>query len=152
MSTSRAIKPKPKRDDTLMSNWESMPERAPSIERPDKPIVARILALIGLLLFVVGGLAITSPLWRSGATILGFGWGFFFGSIGLCLILYHVFAERDFQFRRLYAFAGLGLVVAGVALRLFAFKAANMHWYLICGVPALSVGLVMLIAVIRNET
>ncbi len=152
MSTSRAIKPKPKRDDSLMSNWESMPERAPSIERPDKPIVARILAMIGLALFVVGGLAITSPLWRSGATILGFGWGFFFGSIGLCFILYHVFAERDFQFRRLYAFAGLGLVVAGVVLRLIAFKAVHMPWYLVCGVPALSVGLVMLIAVIRNET
>jgi ABC-2 type transport system permease protein len=151
MSTSRAIKPK--RDDTLMSNWESMPERAPSIERPDKPIVARILAMIGLFFFVLGGLAITYPLWRTGTAILGFGWGFFFGSIGLCLILFHAFAERDFQFRRLYAFAGLALMIAGVVLRLIAFaKAAHMNWYLICGVPALSVGLVILIAVIRNET
>jgi ABC-2 type transport system permease protein len=149
MSTSRAIKPK--RDDTLLSSWESMPERAPSVERADKPIVARILAMIGLFLFVLGGLAVTYPLWRTGTPILNFGWGFFFGSIGLCLILYHAFAERDLQFRRLYAFAALGLVVAGVVLRLIAFK-SHMDWYLKGGLPALSVGLIVLIAVIRNET
>jgi ABC-type transport system involved in multi-copper enzyme maturation permease subunit len=150
MSTSRAIKPK--RDDSLMSNWESMPERAPSIERPDKPIVARILAMIGLFLFVLGAIAVTYPLWRSGAPILGFGWGFFFGSIGLCLVLYHAFSEHDLQFRRVYAFAGLGLLLAGVVLRLVAFKPAYMQWYLIGGVPALTIGLVIVVAVIRNET
>lgn len=150
MQTSRAIKPK--RDDSLMSGWESMPERAPSALQADKPIVARILAMVGLFLFVISALSITSPLWRTGASILGFGWSFFFGSIGLCLILYHAFAERDLQFRRLYAFAGLGLLVAGVVLRLIAFKSIHMQWYLICGVPALSIGLVILIAAIRHET
>ncbi len=149
MSTSRAIKPK--RDDTLLSSWESMPERAPSVERADKPIVARILAMVGLFLFVLGGLAVTYPLWRTGTPIINFGWGFFFGSIGLCLLLYHAFAERDLQFRRLYAFAALGLVIAGVVLRLIAFK-SHMDWYLKAGVPALSVGLIVLIGVIRNET
>ncbi|HZZ80840.1 MAG TPA: ABC transporter permease [Gemmataceae bacterium] len=149
MQTSRAIKPK--RDDTLLSNWESMPERAPSLETPDKPIVARILAMIGLFLFVLGALAVTYPLWRTGQAIIGFGWGFFFGSIGLCLILFHVFAERDFQFRRMYAFVGLALLLAGVVLRLMAFK-SHMDWYVIGGIPALAVGLIVLIGVARNET
>lgn len=149
MSTSRAIKPK--RDDTLLSNWEHVPERAPSIERPDAPTVARFLAMIGLFLFILGGLAVTSPLWRSGAPIIGFGWGFFAGSIGLCFLLYHAFAEHDVQFRKLYAFAGLALVLVGVALRIYALK-AHMDWYILGGLPALFFGLVILIGVIRNET
>ena len=132
MSTSRAIKPK--RDDSLMSTWESMPERAPSIERPDKPVVARILAMVGLFLFVIGGIAVSYPLWRTGSAPIGFGWGFFFGSIGLCFLLFHAFAEHDMQFRRVYAFAGLGLVIVGVALRLIALK-SHMNWYLMGGVP-----------------
>src|SRR5471030_2012415 len=88
MSTSRAIKPK--RDDTQLTNWQPMPEKAPSVERADRPTIARIIAMVGLFLLVLGALAMFAPLWRTAAAITP-AWGFFFGSIGVCLILYHTF-------------------------------------------------------------
>ena len=60
MATSRAIK-KPKRDDTQLSNWQPMPERAPSVEVSDRPTVARIVAMIGLFLTVLGTLESVVP-------------------------------------------------------------------------------------------
>jgi ABC-2 type transport system permease protein len=149
MSTSRAIKPK--RDDTQLSNWQSMPERAPSVEREDTPTVARIIAMVGLFLVVLGCLALFAPLYRTPAAISP-DWGFFFASIGLCLILYHAFVERDLQFRRLYGFLGLALVVGGAALRAMAFRAGYEAWFMIYGVPAMTIGLIILVAVVRNET
>ncbi len=149
MSTSRAIKPK--RDDTLLSNWESQPERAPSVERADRPLVARILAMIGLFALVLGGLAMVAPTWRLGVS-LGPAWGFFFASIGAFLILFHAFAEHDLQFRRLYAVVGLALLMSGVVLRLMAFNSGSMTWFVLGGVPGMAIGLTVLVAVIRNET
>jgi len=152
MSTSRAIKPK--RDDTVLSNWQSVPERAPSVEREDAPTVARIIAMVGLFFFVLGILAMTAPLWRLGAAaVITPQWGLFFATLGISLILYHTFVERDFQFRRLYGFLGLGLVViGGVALRALAFRANFTDVFMLYGVQALAVGLVILVAVVRNET
>src|ERR1700736_2676669 len=96
MATSRAIK-KPKRDDTQLSNWQPMPERAPSVERADKPTAARIGAMVGLLLSVLGALAMYAPVWQRSAAISP-GTGFFFFSIGISLLLYHAFVEHDLQF------------------------------------------------------
>jgi ABC-2 type transport system permease protein len=150
MATSRAIK-KPKRDDTQLSNWQSMPERAPSVEVADRPTVARIVAMVGLFLAVLGTLAMFAPMWQRSAAITP-GWGFFFASIGVGLILYHTFVERDFQFRRLYGFLGLALLIGGVGLRLMAFRSGYTAWFPLYGLPALAVGLVVVVAVLRNET
>src|SRR4051812_24388637 len=114
MSTSRAIKPK--RDDTQLSKFESMPERAPSIIREDRPTVARILAMTGLFCLVLGTLAMLAPLWQR-ATLINPSLGFFIGSTGLCLILFHAFSERDYQFRRLYGVFGWSLIFTGVFIR-----------------------------------
>jgi gliding motility-associated transport system permease protein len=149
MSTSKAIKPK--RDEAPFSNWESIPERAPSVEREDRPVVARVIAMIGLFLLVLGALAIFAPFWRGPAVITP-DWGYRIGSLGLILILYHTFVERDFQFRRIYGFLAIALMLAGVVLRLLAFRAASAHYFVIGGVPSLFVGLILAIAVSRNET
>src|SRR5436853_7938064 len=137
MPTSPTIK-KPKRDDTQLSNWQSMPERAPSVERADSPTVARIVAMVGLFLTVLGALAMYMPAWR-GASAISPDWGFRFFTVGVCLILFHTFVERDFQFRRLYGFLGLALVIGGVVLRLMAFKSGYTSWFLYYGLPALSI-------------
>src|ERR1019366_6951283 len=109
-------------------------------------------AMIGLILLELGGLALLAPAWRFG-TALGPAWGFFLGSIGLCLILFHAFAEPDLQFRRLYGVAGLALVLGGVLLRLMMFfDAKYTSWFFLGGVPGLFIGLIVLVAVIRNET
>jgi ABC-type transport system involved in multi-copper enzyme maturation permease subunit len=150
MATSRAIK-KPKRDDTQLSNWQPMPERAPSVEVSDRPTVARIVAMIGLFLTVLGTLAMFAPMWQRTAAISP-DWGFRFATIGVCLILYHTFVDRDLQFRRLYGFLGLALMIGGVVLRLMAFRTGFAAWFPLYGFPALTIGLIFAVAVLRNET
>jgi hypothetical protein len=149
MSTSKTIKPR--HDDAPFAKWDSIPERAPSVEVEERPVVARVVAMVGLFLLVLGTLAILAPIWR-GATVITPDWGYRLGSLGVIMILYHTFVERDFQFRRLYGFLAVALLLAGVILRLLAFRAASAHWFVIGGVPSLFVGLILAIAVIRNET
>ena len=149
MSTSRAIKPK--RDDTQLPKWEATAERAPSVERADRPTVARILAMIGLFLLVLGILAMAIRRDATSAFISPAA-GFFFATIGLVLILFHVFAEHDMQFRRLYGFFGVALIAGGVVLKFVAFKAEYSTWFALGGVPALFIGLIIIVAVARNET
>src|SRR5260221_331384 len=71
----RAIKPR--RDETMLSDWESLPERAPSVVRDDKPLLARFLALIGLL-YVSGYIAMQEI-----ASDRGFYAGLGLGALGL---------------------------------------------------------------------
>ncbi len=150
MPSSRAIKPK--RDETILTNWESIPERAPSIERDEAPIFSRIIAMGGLFFLVLGTLAAMMPLLSATTTIIAPGLGIGLAMMGLCPILYHAFIETDLQFRRLYGFAGLALVLAGLVLRAMAFKAGYSSWFFFYGVPAFSIGLVLLVAAVRHET
>ena len=149
MATSRAIKPK--RDDHLLQKWESMPERAPSIVREESPTIARVAAMVGLFLLVLGLLAMLAPLWQERA-VISTGAGFFLASLGLGPLIYHSLVERDVQFRRLYAYAGLALILVGVVLRLIIFRSGSVQHFFYYGVPGLLLGLILLVAVIRNET
>jgi ABC-2 type transport system permease protein len=159
MSTSRAIKPK---RDTQLSNWESVPERAPSVEVADTPLAARIIAMVGLFFFVLGFLAMSVPAFSTRGAAISPAWGFAFGSLGILLLIYHSFVETDFQFRRMYAFTAMGLVVLGILSRLLAFRSGEvitrpiaftgMQLFFYFGVPALFLGLIFLITVLRNET
>ncbi|MSQ93885.1 MAG: hypothetical protein EXR98_04930 [Gemmataceae bacterium] len=150
MSSSRAIKPK--RNDTLLTNWESMPERAPSIEREETPIFSRIVAMGGLFFLVLGTLAAMMPLWSATTTIIPPGLGIGLAIMGLCPILYHAFVENDLQFRRLYGFLGLALILGGIVLRMMAFKSGYGSWFFLYGVPGVTIGLVLSVAALRNET
>lgn len=150
MASSRAIKKK--RDDTALTNYQPMPERAPSVERVEPPTIARIVAMIGLFLTVLGALAMLAPRIGRVSGIITPDWGYRIGSVGILLLLYHAFIERDLQFRRLYGFLGLALVVGGVALRVLAFRAGYMTTFAYYGLPCLAMGLIVVLAVIRNET
>ena len=59
MQTSRAIKKR--RDDNLLTGWEPAPDHAPSIMREEQPTVARIVALAGLFLILIGLIPILGP-------------------------------------------------------------------------------------------
>ena len=144
----RAIKPK--REDTLLTGWQSMPETAPSVMRADQPTVARILAMGGVLLTAVGILAVLAPVleWRY---LVSPGWGAFFLSIGLVAILYHAFADNDRQFRRMYMGAGLLLVGLGVMLRILPLGGGMGGLFVPYGIYALALALFVLLAVLRNE-
>src|SRR5688572_29478387 len=113
----RAIKPK--RDDTMLTGWQSMPERAPSVMREDRPTVTRFLAMIGLLLSAIGGLALIAP--GRFSYLVNPTWGGFCLSMGLALLLFHAFSDKDAQFRRTYGSLALTLALVSVALRFLPF-------------------------------
>jgi ABC-2 type transport system permease protein len=144
----RTLKPK---DDSMLAGWESMPERAPSILREDTPVVARFLGLLGVFLFAVGVIAVIVPAmgWRY---VVGPTWGMVAGTTGLALILFHAFADHDVQYRRLYGFAGVALVLAGAVLRVLPHRTGMGAWFLPYGVPAMALGFLVSLAVLRYET
>jgi len=146
----RAIRPK--RDEgPLRSDWQPIPERAPSVIRADRPLGTRIVAFLALTLVAIGGLAmIMAGLGRG--YLIGPDWGFFWFSLGVCGLLYHAFRDPEIQYRRVYSIAGFLLLVIGAVLRVYPWKGTTGGLFLIYGIPCLFVGLLFLIAVARNET
>ncbi len=138
-------------DDSMLANWESMPERAPSSVRDDKPVAARFLALVGLFLLAVGAIAVVVPQfnWRY---IIGPTWGLVFATTGLALILFHAFADGEVQFRRIYALVSVFLVLAGAVTRVLPVSGTLGAWFLPFGVPAIAIGFLFMLAVLRQET
>jgi ABC-2 type transport system permease protein len=144
----RAIKPK--RENTILTGWQSMPEQAPSVMRADQPTVARILAVVGVMLTAVGFLALVAP-GMGWSYVVGPGWGAFFLSIGLVLVLYHAFVDKDLQFRRVDMAAGLFLAAVGVVFRILPAGGSMGGMFLPYGIFALALALLFLLAVLRNE-
>jgi ABC-2 type transport system permease protein len=152
----RSVRPK---DDTMLSDWESMPERAPSAIRADKPSIARSLALAGFFLIAVGAIAMAVPLLNEGRTaeqrwtyIIGPTWGLVFATTGLALILFHSFADWEVQFRRLYGFFAIVLLLGSAVLRVLPTKTGMGAWFLPYGVPLMALGYLLTLAVLRHET
>jgi len=140
----RAIRPK--RDEGLLAgNWESLPERAPSIVRAERPLATRIVAFISLVMVAVGGLAMVQAA-RGKGYLIGPDWGFVWFSLGVGGLLYHAFRDAEVQYRRVYGMVGAVLLLAGVALRV------RPQLFLIFGIPSLALGMLFFVAVARNET
>jgi ABC-2 type transport system permease protein len=149
MSSSRAIKPR--REDTLLTGWESVPETAPSIMREDRPTVARVVAMIGAFFILVGLIPIVAPLMKLPATVIGTGWSFFLITTGLMLVFFHAFVDQDRVFRRLYAGMGLIAIAVAVLVRVLPSAGGVGAWFPLIGLPALALGLILLIATARQE-
>ena len=145
---SRAIKPK--REDTLLSGWQSLPERAPSVMRAEQPTIPRFIAVVGLMLTAIGAVAMLAPTWGR-SYLLGPEWGFFWFTVGLSLLLYHAFTDKELQFRRMYLAVGFVLMVAGLVLRVLPHAGTVGGRFLPYGVGCLGLGLGFLLPVIRNE-
>lgn len=145
----RAIKPK--REDTLLSGWESMPESAPSVMRSQTSTLARTMAMVGMLFIAIGVLAIVAPAlgWNY---IVSPGWGGFFLSIGLGLVILHALAETDAQFRFFYGAIGLGLAGLAIFFRALPMGGGLGVLFLPLGIPFLTLALVLFLAVIRHES
>jgi ABC-type transport system involved in multi-copper enzyme maturation permease subunit len=145
----RTTRPK---GETMLDDWESIPEQAPSVLRADKPNVARTLALIGFFLIAVGAIAMIAPLARW-SYIIGPTWGLVFATAGLSLILFHAFADYEVQFRRMYGFFAIVLLLGGLVLRVIGVRGAPMGaWFLPYGVPMLWLSFLLMLAVLRHET
>jgi ABC-2 type transport system permease protein len=147
----RAIKPK--RDEGPMGGWQSLPERAPSLIRADRPLILRMVAFAALVLTAVGGLAMTLPSFNFHRYLIGPYWGFFWFSIGVAGLIYHALADREIQYRRTYAVLGLLLLFVAIILKFWPPNRANMRRYFLpYGVPCLVMSLIFLLAVVRHET
>lgn len=146
--TTRATKPK--HEDDLLSGWESMPERVPSVMKADTPVVTRTLAMVSLLLTALGTIALVASA-RGWPYLIGPGWGFAALVVGIAGLLYHAFRDREAQFRRIYGAVALFLVIVAVALRILPIGGGLGALFLPYGVPSLGVAWVLLLAVIRNE-
>lgn len=158
----RSIRP----TDDMLAGWQSLPERAPSVMREDKPTIARTLALIGFFLIAVGAIAMVVPLLNEGREperrwtyIIGPTWGLVFATGGLALILFHAFADWEVQFRRLYGFFAIVFLLGGAILRVIPIKTAGVvgvrelgAWFLPYGVPMMALAFVLILAVLRHET
>jgi ABC-type transport system involved in multi-copper enzyme maturation permease subunit len=143
----------------MLSDWESMPERAPSIIRADTPTLARTFALIGFFLLAVGAIALMVAAWnasresdRAISYLVGPTWGLVFGTTGLALILAHAFADKEVQFRRLYGFFAIVMLLLAVVLRVLPTRTGFGAWFLPYGVPLMAIGFLLTLAVLRNET
>jgi ABC-type transport system involved in multi-copper enzyme maturation permease subunit len=146
----RAIRPK--RDEGLLrSDWQPIPERAPSIIRTDRPLAVRIVAFVALCLVAIGGLAMIMAAAGRGY-LIGPDWGFVWFSLGVCGLLFHAFRDAESQYRRVYNAVGFLLLVAGAVLRVYPYDGTTGGLFLTVGVPCLALGLLFLVAVIRNET
>jgi ABC-type transport system involved in multi-copper enzyme maturation permease subunit len=146
----RAIRPK--RDDgPLGGNWESLPERAPSLVRADQPLIPRIIAMVALVVVAIGALAMVAPSWNL-KYVIGPEWGFFWFTIGVSGLLYHAFSDKDLQFRRVYGLLGFVLLAAAVVMRAWPTSAGTGAYFMAFGTPCLALALVFLLAVARHET
>ena len=142
---------KPKRDDNMLTDWQSMPEVAPSATRAEGSVVAQILLFVGFFLSLVGVLSMVAPLvpWTFP---LRPGLGFMSLTIGLAMILYHCHVDSEPQFRRLYGLATLLTLAIAIGIRLFPFAAGRGAYFLSVGVPLLFVSLLFIIGIVRAET
>lgn len=140
-----------KRDDTMLTEFEHQPERAPSAIRAETPTFARFLGLVGLFGMAVGAVAMLAPLWEK-SYIFGPDLGAFFFSIGLSFVLLHAFAERDLQFRRIYGLAALALTGVCVAFRVLPLGGSLGALFIPYGIPGLFLSLLLIVSVARHET
>lgn len=151
MPASRAVKPR--RGDTLLTNWQHAPDQAPSIVRQEQPTVARVIALIGLFLILLGLVPVLTALMRTERVpIIGPAWGFVFATTGLLLVICHALVDRDRVFRRMYAYLGLTAIALAILLRVIPSGGVVGGRFAVVGFPALLVGLILIVGTVRLET
>src|SRR6516225_2733546 len=115
---SKAIK-EPTGQPPLTPGWQPPAETAPSVVRPDEPLLARVIGFVGLLLFVLGALVYVRNIMGREAVYLfgifrfGPGMGVVFFITGVCGLLYHAAVDKDIQYRRTYGALGFAWLIAG---------------------------------------
>lgn len=143
----RSFQPK---DDSLLSDYQPMPERAPSqvVEEPFGWTQA--LSFIGFFLLAVGVLAVLAVMvgWRYPVSA---GIGFFLATTGLGLILFHTYTTRDTQYLRVYTGLAFLCLFGALALAFTPYKQIAGFFFLPFGIPLIFAAFLLLVGVLRNE-
>jgi ABC-type transport system involved in multi-copper enzyme maturation permease subunit len=135
----------------MLSDWESVQERAPSVMRADRPLAARVIAMVGLMLTTVGAFALI--FWAIGRPYLvGPTLAFFFLALGVGGLLFHAFSEKELNYRRAYAALGTALILGAVLAMLVTAGEEFGRLFLPISTPFLFLGLMFLVSFARNET
>jgi ABC-2 type transport system permease protein len=114
---SKAITPKTEVEELDLG--KPIRETAPSVLQADVPTVARGVGFVGLLLFVLGAVAVIFDLAGS-QRYIGGGFGTVLGFIGLICLLYHAGRETDAAIRRMYGvLGGVGGLLLALALAIY---------------------------------
>jgi ABC-type transport system involved in multi-copper enzyme maturation permease subunit len=136
-------------------DWQLPDELAPSAVRPDEPVFARLIGMVGLFVVLVAGMA----WWMNAAgkttlitAILGPILAPLFVFVGLGALLFHAVWDRDFQVRRAYMFLGSAWLALGTVLSLIARDGSYGAMFLPWGAGCLFLGLLFLMAFLRQET
>jgi ABC-2 type transport system permease protein len=126
------------------------PGRGPSELRQDEPGLPRILGMAGAGLVIFGGMSLGFNLYGRSVSV-GIGWSILILALGMAGLLFHAAFDQDVQFRRMYMAFGCALLAMGALLcisRPFAPVGALFRF----GIPCLLLGLLFLLAFLRNET
>jgi hypothetical protein len=137
------------------ADWRPAPELAPSDVRPDEPILARVIGMLGLFVVLVGGVAwgfIAAEKTTLITMILGPILAPVCVIVGLGALLFHAVWDHDLQVRRTYMALGFGWLALGTVLSLVPREGHYGVLFLPWGVACLALGLLFLMAFVRQET
>lgn len=135
----------------VRGNWQSQPEAQPSLLRSDDPVFARTIGLTGAVLVIIFGGAPLLMAATHRATPLGPGLTSVLLALGVASLLFHAAFDWDVQFRRVYMIFGAVVVLVGGFLAVLPYP-AKMGDQFVKAVPCLILGLLFLLAFLRNET
>jgi ABC-type transport system involved in multi-copper enzyme maturation permease subunit len=137
--------------------WHVARETAPSIMQADEPLVPRLAGAFGLAFIVLGGVSwvaisgfgrsVFLPLWVAMMMVV----------FGIGLVLMHAANDADIQVRRSYMALGFACLLVGIVLSFATLRfpdgsPAYSKLFLPAGLPLTLIGLLFLIAFLRNET
>lgn len=132
-------------------------EVSPSEVRSDEPTFARIIALGGLGLTVLGGAAIIANLY--GPRFVGTSGGIVCAFIGVLALLFHAFRDGDIEFRRMYTAVGFLLLGISLVVSILPGKPSGevmasqvAYYFMPWGPLAAFIALLFLVAAARHET
>jgi ABC-2 type transport system permease protein len=156
--SSRAIR-EGKEAKNWAKRWQAPVETAPSVMGDDKPLLARIAGGIGVALMVFAAIAMIALQSKKMLTLpllqweIGYGWAGFFGVVGVALMLLHAASDAELQIRRSYMAFGYVWILVGIAVSVLPLGGQPVgSQFMPKGVPCLILGLLFLMAFIRNET
>ncbi|HEY1860433.1 MAG TPA: ABC transporter permease [Gemmataceae bacterium] len=139
--------------------WQTPVETAPSVMGEDKPLLARLAGGVGVALMVFAAVAMIALQSKKVLTLpllqwdIGYGWAGILGVFGVALMLLHAASDAEVQIRRSYMAFGYVWILVGIAVSLLPLQGLPVGaQFLPKGVPCLILGMLFLMAYVRNET
>jgi ABC-type transport system involved in multi-copper enzyme maturation permease subunit len=141
-----------------LKRWKTPVETAPSVMGEDQPIWARLVGGAGVALVVFAAVSFIALQYRKVLVLpgldweIGYGWAGFLGVVGLTGMLLHAASDAEMQIRRSYMAFGYVWLIVGIGVSVLPINGPAGAGFLPKGIPCLFLGLLFLMAYVRNET